>query len=362
MAETFAATISEAIAAVQPINRDWLARAEARQLNLTKPAGSLGRLESIANQLAAIQQTDQPRLERKRIYVAAADHGVTAEGVSAYPSAVTAQMVDNFLRGGAAINVLARLNGCEVCVVDAGVAADLSDRAGLLHRKVVSGTANFVQAAALTRAQAEHAVAIGIELARAAKQDGVAALGIGEMGIGNTTSASALTAALTGQPVELVTGTGTGIDEAQREHKRAVIRRALAFHQLDQESGQVTDAFELLAKIGGAEIGVMMGLVIGAAAERIAVVADGFISTAAAALAVKHCQTAREYLFFAHRSVEPGHSALLESLNAEPLLDLQMRLGEGTGAALALHLLESAARLLSEMATFGEAGVSEKTQ
>ncbi len=360
MSASHESIIVETCAAVTRVEAEWLQRASQRQLTLTKPPGSLGRLETLANQLAAQQRTVTPRVERKRIYVVAADHGVTAEGVSAYPSAVTAQMVANFLHGGAAINVLARLGQCEVRVVDAGVAADLSAHIDLIHAKVLWGTANFTQAAALTRAQAWQAVATGIELARAAQRDGVQLIGIGEMGIGNTTSASALTAALTGAAVEQVTGAGTGVNDEQRTHKAAVIKRALAFHQLTDATAQY-DALALLAQVGGAEIGVMMGLVIGAASLCLAVIADGFISTAAAALAHRLCPAVSDYLFVAHRSVEPGQRALLELLQAEPLLDLQMRLGEGTGAALAMHLLDAAARLLSEMATFASAGVSDKS-
>jgi nicotinate-nucleotide--dimethylbenzimidazole phosphoribosyltransferase len=353
--------ITNTCAAVMRVEAEWLQRASARQLELTKPPHSLGRLETVGNQLAAQQRTVTPRAERKRLFVVAADHGVTAEGVSAYPSEVTAQMVANFLRGGAAINVLARLGQCEVKVVDAGVAADLSAHHDLIHEKIVWGTANFAQAAALTTDQALRAVAIGIGLAREASAQGIQVVGIGEMGIGNTTSASALTAALTGQPVEHVTGTGTGIDDEQRTRKCAVVRRALALHQLDDVT-QRYDALELLACVGGAEIGVMTGIVLGAAAERLAVVADGFISTAAAALAHRWCPAVSDYLFVAHRSVEPGQRALLELLQAEPLLDLQMRLGEGTGAALAMHLLDAAARLMCEMATFASAGVSDKSE
>ena len=340
---------------VEPLDQSWMDAARARQLTLTKPPGSLGRLEEIANRLAAIQQTVTPRITNKRIYVVAADHGVTAEGVSAYPREVTAQMVDNFLRGGAAINVLGRNGGIEVKIVDAGVDADLADRDGLINVKIVRGTANFARGPAMTREEAERSIIAGIELARAARSEGINLLGIGEMGIGNTTAASSITAVLTGNDAESVTGRGTGVDDDGLAHKIETIRRALNVNRPD-----AGDPVGVLAKVGGAEIGVMMGIVIGAAAERLTVVADGFISTAAAALAVKMCPNARGYLFVGHRSSERGHTALIDYLGDEPLLNLAMRLGEGTGAALAMHLIEAAARLLGEMATFSEAGVSDK--
>lgn len=347
--------IKQVCGQIEPIDQSWLSAARERQLTLTKPPGSLGRLEEIANRLAAIQRTVTPCVTGKRIYIVAGDHGVTAEGVSAYPREVTRQMVDNFLRGGAAINVLARAGGIEVKIVDAGVDADLTDRDGLIHLKIMRGTANFVLGPAMTRAEAERSVLAGLRLARASKSEGVDLIGIGEMGIANTTAASAIAAALTGKDAESVTGRGTGIDDDHLARKIETIRRALGVNQPD-----AGDAIDILAKVGGAEIGVMMGIVLGAAAERLAVVADGFISTAAAALAVCRCPHARGYLFAAHRSSEPGHAALIDYIGDQPLFDLSMRLGEGTGAALAMHVIEAASKLLSEMATFQEAGVSDK--
>jgi nicotinate-nucleotide--dimethylbenzimidazole phosphoribosyltransferase len=342
---------------IQRLEAVWRERAAQRQLTLTKPPGSLGQLEELANRLAALQQTVQPALRLKRIYVVAADHGVTAEGVSPYPREVTAQMVENFLRGGAAINVLARQANIEVKVVDAGVDADLSAHHELLHEKLMRGTANFAHGPAMSRAQAEQCVTTGLRLAQTAQQEGVDCLGIGEMGIGNTAVTSAITVALTGGAIEAATGRGTGLDDAGLLRKQAVIARALEINQPDAR-----DALDILHKVGGAEIGVMMGLFVGATAARLPVVADGFISTAAAALAVQFCPAVKDVLFLAHRSVEPGHAALIEFIGLEPLLDLQMRLGEGTGAALAMHLLDAAARCLSEMATFAQAGVSERTE
>jgi len=340
---------------IEPIDQSWLRAAGERQLTLTKPPTSLGRLEEIANRLAAIQRTLNPRVTDKRIYVVAGDHGVTAEGVSAYPREVTAQMVDNFLSGGAAINVLGRAGGIEVRIVDAGVDADLTDRAQLIQAKAMRGTANFALGPAMTRAEAEWCVAAGVELAQVAASDGVHLLGIGEMGIGNTTAASAITAVLLGRDPEMVTGRGTGIDDEGLAHKIEVIRLAIRVNEPD-----ASDAIEVLAKVGGAEIGMMAGIVLGAAAKRLPIVLDGFISTAAAALALTLQPNVRDYLFIGHKSAERGHAALIEMIGEQPVLDLCMRLGEGTGAALAMHVIEAAAKLLSEMATFEVAGVSTK--
>jgi nicotinate-nucleotide--dimethylbenzimidazole phosphoribosyltransferase len=340
---------------IEPVDQAWLSAARERQLTLTKPPGSLGRLEDIANRLAAIQRSVTPVATKKRIYVVAGDHGVTAEGVSAYPREVTAQMVDNFLRGGAAINVLARAGGIDVRVVDAGVDADLSDRQGLIHAKTMRGTANFAVRPAMTRVEAETCLTAGIELAQAAANDGITLLGIGEMGIGNTTAASAIAAALLKCDPKTVTGRGTGIDDDGLARKIAVIRRAIEINRPDS-----SDATDILAKVGGAEIGVMTGIVLGAAANHLPIVADGFISTAAAALALTLQPNVRDYLFNGHRSAERGHTALIEFIGEEPLLDLSMRLGEGTGAALAMHIIEGAVKLLGEMATFADAGVSNK--
>ena len=347
--------IAQVCQQIEPIDQAWLSAARERQLTLTKPPGSLGRLEEIANRLGAIQRTATPVVTKKRIYVVAGDHGVTIEGVSAYPREVTPQMVDNFLRGGAAINVLGRAGGIEVKVVDAGVDADLSDRAELIHAKVVRGTANFAVGPAMTRESAEACLVKGIELAQAAASDGFNLLGIGEMGIGNTTAASAITAVLLKCDPERVTGRGTGIDDAAMAHKIEVIRRAVEINK-----PQADDVIDILARVGGAEIGVMAGIVLGAAANHLPVVADGFISTSAAVLALRLQPNVRDYLFNGHRSAERGHTALIEFIGEQPLLDLSMRLGEGTGAALAMQVIDAAAKLLSEMATFADAGVSNK--
>ena len=351
-----ASLIAQVCREIEPIDQTWSSAARERQLTLTKPPGSLGRLEEIANRLAAIQRTTRPAVTKKRIYVVAGDHGVTIEGVSAYPREVTPQMVDNFLRGGAAINVLGRGGGIEVRVVDAGVDADLSDQVDLIHAKVVRGTANFAIGPAMSREAAEACLVKGIELAQAAANEGVNLLGVGEMGIGNTTSASAITAVLLRCDPGVVTGRGTGISNEGLAHKITVIRRGM-----ETNKPEATDATDILAKVGGAEIGVMAGIVLGAAANRLPVVADGFISTTAAALALTLQPNARDYLFTGHRSAELGHAALIDFIDEQPLLDLSMRLGEGTGAALAMHIIDAAAKLLSEMATFADAGVSDQS-
>jgi nicotinate-nucleotide--dimethylbenzimidazole phosphoribosyltransferase len=347
--------ITEVCRQIEPVDHAWLSAARDRQLTLTKPPGSLGRLEEIANRLAAIQRSVTPTVTKKRIYVVAGDHGVTAEGVSAYPAEVTPQMVDNFLRGGAAINVLARLGSIEVQVVDAAVNADLSNRDGLIHVKVKHGTDNFAAGPAMSHDEAQTCLTTGISLAQSAADDGISLLGIGEMGIGNTTAASAITSVLLNCDPESVTGRGTGVDDEGLAHKVEVIRRAIKTNEPD-----AGDACDVLAKVGGAEIGVMAGIVLGAAANRLPVVADGFISTAAAALALTLQPYTRDYLFNGHRSAERGHTALIDFIGEQPLLDLSMRLGEGTGAALAMHLIEAGARLLGEMATFADAGVSNR--
>ena len=350
-----ATLITQVCHQIEPAEQSWLSAARDRQLTLTKPPGSLGRLEEIANRLAAIQRSVTPNVTKKRIYVVAGDHGVTAEGVSAYPREVTPQMVDNFLRGGAAINVLCRAAGIEVKIVDAGVDADLSDRKELLHTKVMHGTANFAVGPAMTHQEAQACLTAGISLAQVAADDGINLLGTGEMGIGNTTAASAITSVLLNCDPESVTGRGTGINDAALAHKVEVIRRAIKTNKPNP-----SDAIDILAKVGGAEIGVIAGIVLGAAAKRLPIVADGFISTAAAALALTLQPNAKSYLFNGHRSAEHGHTALIDFIGEQPLLDLSMRLGEGTGAALAMHVIESAAKLLSEMATFADAGVSNK--
>jgi nicotinate-nucleotide--dimethylbenzimidazole phosphoribosyltransferase len=323
-------------------------------LQLTKPPGSLGRLEEIANRMAAIQATLAPVVARSRIVLFAADHGVCAEGVNLYPQAVTAQMVANFLRGGAAINALAGSAGVELEIVDAGVAYDIPMATGLVRRPIAAGTKNFCVEPAMTREEATAAMALGIEMADRAAADGCTLLGIGEMGIGNTTVASAVTAVLTGMVPARVIGRGTGADDEGMARKRSAIERAMALH-----GSQIHDPLELLSRLGGFEIGAMCGFCLEAAANRCAVMVDGFIASAAAALAVRFHPASRDYLFQAHLSTEPGHAPLLELIGHRPLFDLEMRLGEGTGAALAIPVVRAAVAAFTGMATFASAGVSE---
>lgn len=345
----------ETIGRIQPTDRRLLAQAQARLDRLTKPIGSLGRLEELAALYVMITGEMKPKVPRGTVFTFAADHGVTAEGVSAYPSAVTPQMVLNFLRGGAGVNVLARHVGIEVRVVDIGVAFDFEGVSGLIHKKVMPGTKNMLVESAMSPAQAEQALQVGIDLATEAGRQGIGLIGTGEMGIGNTTASSAIAAVMTRRPVSEVTGRGTGIDDTSHAHKIDVIQRTLDLHRLDS-----TNAMEVLAKVGGLEIGGLAGLMLGAAEARIPVVLDGFIAGAAALIAVglqPHC---KDYLIASHRSVEQGHQAILDHLGLKPLFDLDLRLGEGTGACLGMSLVFSAIKILTEMATFDEAGVSER--
>jgi len=325
---------------------------QARLDSLTKPPGSLGRLEEIVLRLAAIQQSDRPLTDRKAIYVFCGDHGVTAEGVSPFPSSVTVEMMRNFVAGGAAISVLCRIQAMEPVIVNAGAAEGSESIPNVLQRRIAPGTRNFAVEPAMTRDQAQAAIALGRQLAgdAASRFDLV---GLGEMGIGNTTSAAALLSAFTGADPGLTAGAGTGLTPDRIRHKAAVIRRALALHQPD-----AGDALGVLAAVGGFEIAAMAGFLVQASRSRLAVVIDGFPCSAAALAARALAPTALDTAFFAHRSAETGHSLLLETLGASPLLDLGMRLGEGTGAALAMNVIDAAARLFAEMATFEQAQVS----
>lgn len=347
--------LADTIAAIGPLDTGAMAAARARQDQLTKPHGALGRLEALATQIAGITGSARPQLRAPAVVVMAADHGVARQGVSAYPVEVTQQMVLNFLAGGAAINVLARHVGARVVVVDMGVAAELPPHPELLGRKLAYGTDDFSAGPAMSRAQAQAAVETGIAIAGDLIGAGVDSLALGEMGIGNTTAASAIVAAITGRPVAEVTGRGTGVDDAALGRKIALIARALGRHQPDP-----ADGLDVLAKVGGYEIGGLAGVLLGAAARRVPLVVDGFISSAAALVACALAPAAQPYLVAAHRSVERGHQAIFAHLDLAPLFDLGMRLGEGTGAALGLSLCQAACRLLDEMATFGEAGVAEE--
>jgi nicotinate-nucleotide--dimethylbenzimidazole phosphoribosyltransferase len=338
---------------IGPLDDQAMAEAEARQRNLTKPPGSLGRLERVATQVAGITGCARPRLTHKAIITAAGDHGVVAEGVSAYPQEVTGQMARNILMGGAAINVLARHVGARVLVLDAGAKAELSPHPALISTKVAPGTANIARGPAMSRTQAAAALKAGVDAVQAARAHGLDIVGTGDMGIGNTTPSAAICAAFTGLDPETVCGHGTGVDEQGWRRKVAAVRNALEINRPDPD-----DALGVLALVGGFEIGAIAGIVLGAALERIPVVIDGYISTAGAMIAVGLAPQCRPYIIAAHRSQESGHGAMLDWLQVEPLLSLDLRLGEGTGAALAISMVEAACRILDEMATFEDAGVS----
>lgn len=340
---------------IAPPDRAAMRATQQRLDRLTKPPGSLGRLEELAIKVSGVTGRSDARLPRKAVIVAAGDHGVAAEGVSAYPQAVTAQMVLNFLAGGAAINVLARRAGARVVVADLGVATDLPEHPALIRSKIGHGTRNMACEQAMQGGEAEAAMQAGAAIVETEIERGLDVVAMGEMGIANTTAASAIVAAITGSDAAAVTGRGTGISEEQWRGKIAVIERALALHRPDP-----TDALDILTKVGGYEIGGLAGVILAAAAHRVLVVVDGFISGAAALLACQYCPAVRDYLIAAHRSVEIGHRVVLDRLGLVPLLNLDLRLGEGTGAVLAMHLLDDAAAVLNEMATFSEAGVSEQ--
>jgi nicotinate-nucleotide--dimethylbenzimidazole phosphoribosyltransferase len=322
---------------------------------LTKPPGSLGRLEELAIRLAALRG-GPPRVESPVVFVFAGDHGVVAEGVSAYPQTVTAQMVENFLAGGAAINVLARQAGARVVVADFGVAIPSGRESSDFRRvRIAAGTANMTSGLAMSAEQARAAIEAGAALAEEAADAGADLFATGEMGIGNTTAASAITAAITGAAPEDVTGRGTGVDDLTWRRKIDVVARALARHRLDARDG-----LAVLAAVGGFEIAGLVGVMLAGAARRVPVAVDGFIATSAALVAVALAPEARGALFAAHRSAEPGHAVALRHLGFEPYLDLGLRLGEGTGAALFVHLARAAARIYGEMATFKSAGVDTR--
>jgi nicotinate-nucleotide--dimethylbenzimidazole phosphoribosyltransferase len=333
-----------------------MTEARRRQDNLTKPQGSLGQLESLSVQVAGIKGDPRPRITHKVIFTLAGDHGVTRKGVSAYPSEVTPQMVYNFLRGGAAINVLARLVGARVIVADLGVASILEQHPQLKDKKVAAGTDNMAEGPAMSREKALRSIEAGMELVEEELTRGIDILGTGDMGIGNTTPSSAITAAVTGVDVAVVTGRGAGLDEEGWSRKIKVIQKALEINRPDPK-----DPIDLLSKVGGFEIGGIVGLILAGARYRIPVVIDGFISGAAALIAASLSPQVKPYLIASHQSAEPGHKKILEHLGLIPLLSLNMRLGEGTGAALGIFLAEASLKILNEMATFAEAGVSEKT-
>lgn len=341
------------LASIKQVDPALLAAAQELLDNKTKPLGSLGLIEEFGRRYAAIQGSMQPVLGKKVIFTFAGDHGVVEEGVSAFPREVTPQMVLNFLNGGAGVNVLARHAGAEVRVVDMGVDFDFEDAPGLIDRKIARGTKNLAKGPAMNRSEVLVALEAGISLAFGAKAEGVTLLGTGDMGIGNTTPSSAIIAAISGISVRDLTHRGTGINNEALERKIRAIEQGLAINRPDP-----ADPLDVLAKVGGFEIAGIAGLVLGAAAAGIPVVVDGFISTAGALIASELHPQVRDYIFAAHQSVEIGHTYMLERIGCEPILDLNLRLGEGTGAALAMMLIEAGVKVLNEMASFAEAGVS----
>ena len=347
--------VQDAVAAIEKPDADMVAAAKRRLAEQARPAGSLGILEPAAARLAGIAGTLDVRLKRKVIVTCAGDHGVVAEGVSLFPPEVTVQMVHNFINQGASINVLARHAGAEVRVADLGVDHDFEKDMPIFHCKVGKGTANFTREPAMTRDQAMQSIAAGIGIVRSlVAESPVDMLGTGDMGIGNTTPSAAIIAAFSGLSVDQVTGRGTGIDDAALAHKVRVIQQGLDRHQPDPG-----DAIDVLSKVGGFEIGGLAGLVIGAAAEGIPVVCDGLIATAGALVACEFAPAAKAYLFVSHQSVEAGHRFMHERLGLAPFLDLQFRLGEGTGAAMAMELLDAATRVLSDIKTFAEVAIED---
>jgi nicotinate-nucleotide--dimethylbenzimidazole phosphoribosyltransferase len=350
----------ETVQALGPLDPVAMTSASAHLDALTKPPGSLGQLEALAIQLAGVSGDPRSTVRRRAIVVAAADHGVVGHRVSAFPPEVTAQMVANFVAGGAAINALAEVAGATVTVIDAGVAGTIpADPAGsttaarLVRAPVRPGTDDMTAGPAMSRSDALRSIAIGLELVESLQGDGIELVGIGEMGIGNSTAASAITAAVTGLPPERVTGRGTGIDDEAHVRKIAVVARAL-----ERNRPHARDPLGVLASVGGLEIGVLVGVVLGAVGARIPVVLDGFITGSAALLAIGFAPGVADRLIAGHRSVEPGHAIVLERLGLRPLLELDLRLGEGTGAALAMTLVDAAVAVRDGMATFGSAGVS----
>ncbi len=346
--------LDRVLKAIKPLDSSAMKAAQLRQDSLTKPRGSLGRLEELSIQIAGIRGEAVPKIEHKAIITMAADHGVAAEGVSLYPQEVTRQMVINFLKGGAAINILADLIGARLIVVDMGVKGGFTPLPGLLCKMIDFGTRDMIHGPAMARHQAMDAIQAGIEVVESEMSKKLDIIGTGDMGIGNTTASSAIFAAISGYPIKQVTGRGTGIDDKHLAYKIDVIKKALSINKPNPK-----DPLDVLAKVGGFEIGGLAGVILAAAAYRIPVVIDGFISGAAALIATGLSPQAKDYLIAAHLSAEAGHELLLRFLGLKPLLNLNMRLGEGTGAALGILLAEAAVRTLSQMATFAEAGVSQ---
>ena len=344
--------LEEQLAKIQAVSESWIAKARARLDNLTKPRGSLGFLEDLAARYVAIREEERPAIRAKDVFVFVGDHDVVAEGVSAYPQEVTALMVRNFLAGGACINVLARCAEATVSIVDVGMIEDLPEAPDLIRRNVARGARNIAAGPAMTLREAKAAIAVGIEMAERASAGGSSIIATGEMGIGNTTPSTALFAHLLPAGVEDLTGKGTGLDEQGLQSKIRVVQRAL---EINRDS--LDDPLTALAALGGLEIAAICGLCLGGAANRLAVVVDGFISSAGALVAMRLKPEVHDYLFFSHQSLEKGHQVFFQKEQIRPILDLDMRLGEGTGAVIGMQILEDAVRIYNEMATFQEVGI-----
>lgn len=350
----FEAELRNLVSSVREPDPVWEQRAWARLDSLTKPPRSLGRLEELVVKMAAVQGTDRPVAVPAAIILCAGDHGVVAEGVSAWPQEVTAQMMRNFVSGGAAINQIAEHVGVRLVLVDVGVASDTSALEGVVQAKVRAGTRNLVSEPAMTREEAAEAFLVGARVTRQLADEGVRVIGTGEMGIGNSTPASALIAAYTNVPVNRVVGRGTGVDDRTLARKTKLVENALRFHLVDRG-----DLLSALAALGGLEIAAMAGVYVGAAAAGVCAVSDGLISSSAALVAAALCPPARHYMFASHLSMEPGHHVAMVALGLEPFIELEMCLGEGTGAALGIDIMGAACAVMRGMATFDEAGVSE---
>jgi len=352
--------LEEIVDGIQPVDRNWIQKAQERTAQLVMPTRALGRLHEISERLCGIQQSLAPSIDRKAILVMAGDHGVVAEGVSAYPQDVTPAMVQTFLAGGAGINAISRQVGADVWVVDMGIIPDLkvSGLKGtefLRVEKIGNGTANFTRGPAMSRRDAEKALQVGFRQAAELIENGAEILGTGDMGIGNTTPSAAIGAVITGATLDEMVGRGTGVDDAGLAHKRDIVRSGI-----EVNAPQPEDGLDVLAKVGGFEIGGIAGTILAAAFYRRPVVVDGFISTAGALIALTLCPTVKDYLFAGHCSAEAGHRIMLQHIGLEPILDLGMRLGEGTGAALAMGVIDGAVRMFKEVLTFEEAGVANK--
>lgn len=350
----------EIIEKIKPVDQQWIQKAQERTAQLLMPTRALGRLHEISERLCGIQEALEPTINKKAILVMAGDHGVVAEGVSAYPQDVTPAMVQTFLAGGAGINAISRQVDADVWVVDMGIIPrlDVSNLKGtdrLIVAKVGNGTANFTRGPAMSRQDAEQALQVGFEQATKLIEDGADLIGTGDMGIGNTTPSAAIGAVLCGASLDEMVGRGTGVDEAGLARKRDKVRQGIEVNTPDPENG-----LDILAKVGGFEIGGIAGTILAGAYHQRALVVDGFISTAGALIAHALCPTVKDYLFAGHCSAEAGHRIMLKHLGLEPILDLGMRLGEGTGAALSMGVIEGAVRMFKEVLTFQEAGVANK--